>query len=243
MKWVVHSVTDVGLVRKENQDSIYTNIKQRLFIVADGMGGHQGGAQASSMAVQTLTKSLSKKIQKKPNNISKEDMQMACQVANQAIYRKGQKDTNLTGMGTTVCMFYICPNGKAYIANVGDSRLYMLKEDKMWLLTEDHNFLTQQKKANLLSGKPPSAPSAEDDILVRSVGFFPTVETDVFERQTELGDKYLICSDGLSGFVPDQEIHEILKSHPLQDVPNKCVQKALETGGKDNISVIVVEAR
>ena len=244
MKLAVYSAIDVGLVRKNNQDSILADKENGIFIVADGMGGHQGGEVASRLAVQTIAKIMTDKENRthSPTN----DLKRACEEANTTIYQESRKKLHLRGMGTTVCMLFFPneeKNQKAYIANIGDSRIYMEKERKMWLLTEDHNFITTQKKASFLSGEPMPAPSAEDNILTKSVGFFPKMEPDIFEKKIEKGEKYIICSDGLSGFVPYEEIHDILKTYTLQDVPRECIKKALEAGGGDNISVIAIEVQ
>jgi protein phosphatase len=241
MKLAFYSATDVGLVRHNNQDSLLADGDNRLFIVADGMGGHQGGEVASSLAVKVISRKLAGLVRKEESLI--DDVRLACIEANRVIYNEGRKNIELRGMGTTLCLFLIKENGQAYIANIGDSRLYMEKDDKMWLLTEDHNFLTNQLKVNFLSGESTTSSSAEENVLTKSVGFFPTVEPDIFEKTVETGEKYLICSDGLSGFVPDQEIQGILKTCALQDVPKECMKKALDAGGEDNISVIAIEVQ
>lgn len=244
MKLAVYSAIDVGLVRKNNQDSILVDKENGIFIVADGMGGHQGGEVASRLAVQTIAKIMTDKENRTHSPIN--DLKRACEEANTTIYQESRKKLHLRGMGTTVCMLFFPneeKNQKAYIANIGDSRIYMEKEGKMWLLTEDHNFITTQKKASFLSGEPMPVPSAEDNILTKSVGFFPKMEPDIVEKKLEQGEKYIICSDGLSGFVPHEEIHDILKTYTLQDVPGECIKKALEAGGGDNISVIAIEVQ
>ena len=239
-KWKFYSDTNVGRVRKENQDSILVNGEHGLFVVADGMGGHQGGAVASRLAVQIIERHLIGDSEK-TGKVSSSHIKQACLAANKAIYLEGQKDIMLRGMGTTLCFLYIHKDGRAYIANIGDSRIYMNKNNKLWLLTEDHNFLTQQLKACFLSGEKRLESSPEDDVLTKSVGFFATVEPDIFEKTVEKGEQYLICSDGLSGFVSDSEIHDILKNTAGRNVPKECIKKALTAGGGDNVSVIVVE--
>ena len=239
MKPVFYSATDIGPVRQSNQDSILTDGENRLFIVADGMGGHQGGEVASKMVVNVVAQGLAEKAQKQ--DITSDDIREIVLSANKTIYDKGQKNINLRGMGTTLCFLVIDRQGRAYIVNIGDSRVYMEKDGKMWLLTEDHNFMTNQVKACFLSGEALPEPSSEDHVLTRSVGFFPMVEPDIFEKQVEKGEKYLICSDGLSGFVPYEDIHAIVKNTPLKDIPAECVEKAKKSGSDDNISVIVIE--
>ena len=243
MKLIVYSAINIGLVRKNNQDSILVDEDNGLFIVADGMGGHQGGEVASYLAVQTISKRMNDKTKRTNSPIN--DLKQACTEANATIYQESKNNLKLRGMGTTLCMFF-CPNRKdqkSYVVNIGDSRIYMEKEDKMWLLTEDHNFITTQQKASFLSGEPMPAPSSEDNILTKSVGFFPKMEPDILEKKLEQGEKYLICSDGLSGFVPYEEIHAILKTCALHDVPGECIKKALKAGGGDNISIIAIEVQ
>ena len=242
MKLTFYSATHVGLVRSNNQDSILSNAENQLFAVADGMGGHQGGEVASKMAIQVVSKMLDGKGNKEESLV--EDIRLACTEANKAIYNEGQKRPALKGMGTTLCLFIVNKhNDKGYIVNIGDSRLYMLKDKRMWLLTEDHNFLTSHMKANFLSGESIPTTIFEENSLTKSVGFYPTVEPDIFERTVEKGEKYLLCSDGLSGFVPYEEIHEILNTYPLEKVPKVCIKKALDAGGGDNISVIAIEVQ
>ena len=241
MKLVFYSATDVGLVRHNNQDSLLADGDNRLFVVADGMGGHQGGEVASRLAVQVISHKLAGKAEKEDSLV--DDIREACVEANRVIYNKGQQHIELRGMGTTLCFFVVKENGQAYIANIGDSRLYMEKDDKVWLLTEDHNLMTNQIKVSFLSGDPILPESVEENVLTKSVGFFPTIDPDIFEKTVEKGEKYLICSDGLSGFVPDQEIHNILKTCALQDIPKECIKRALDKGGEDNISVIVIEVQ
>ena len=240
MKLAFHSATDVGLVRQNNQDSILVDKENQIFVVADGMGGHQGGEVASKLAIQVMGRQLAGKVEKTDGSLL-DEIRNACLEANKVIYNKGQKNIELRGMGTTLCAFVVRKDGQAYIANIGDSRLYMEKEGYMWLLTEDHNFITNQMKVSFLSGETLPEPSNEDNILTKSVGFFPTVEPDIFEKTVEKGEKYLICSDGLSGFISNNDIHTILKTCALQDIPKECINKALEAGGDDNISVIAIE--
>ena len=239
MKLAFYSATDVGASRKDNQDSILTDRAKGLFIVADGMGGHQGGGTASKMAVQIISRELEKK---SDFDTVADHLKKTILTANKAIYNEGQKEALLRGMGTTLCLFLITPDGQSYIVNVGDSRLYLEKEGKMWQLTEDHNFITSKRKANALI-KETMQFSAEDNVLTKSVGFFPVVEPDIFEKKVEKGDKYLICSDGLSGFVPQKDLQHILQTVPLKDIPQECIKKALVLGSDDNISVIVIEVQ
>ncbi|MYE07832.1 MAG: serine/threonine-protein phosphatase, partial [Oligoflexia bacterium] len=130
MKLVFYSATDIGPVRRNNQDSILTDGDKGLFIVADGMGGHQGGEVASSLAVQIMSQQVEKILQKQ-DGISSMDLREACVETNKMIHNEGQKNMNLRGMGTTLCMLFVEKDGQSYIINIGDSRLYMEKDGQM----------------------------------------------------------------------------------------------------------------
>ena len=189
MKLVFYSATDVGLVRDNNQDSLLADGNNRVFVVADGMGGHQGGEVASRLAVQVISRKLAGVVKKEGSLL--DDIRVACIEANRVIYNEGRKNSELKGMGTTLCLFVIKEDGQAYIANVGDSRLYMEKDNRMWLMTEDHNFLTNQLKVSFLSGENVTMSSGEENVLTKSVGFFPTMEPDIFEKTGRKGGKIL----------------------------------------------------
>ena len=236
--------THIGLVRDENQDSVFCNKKHQIFIVADGMGGHQGGKVASQMATQIISDRLlgflSQKEGKAPTLHALEE---AYKEANKAIYCEGQQQTHLKGMGTTTCVLVI-EEKTAYICNIGDSRCYMYSPGEgLWQLTEDHTFATNQMNINLMTNDKNSAASSlrDNHVLTKSVGFTPSVEPDLLERQVKSGEIYLLCSDGLTGMVPHKQIQEILTTHPLKEIPNQCVQQALKAGGIDNIAVVAVK--
>ena len=237
MKPVFYTATHVGLVRPVNQDSILADEKNKLFIVADGMGGHQGGEVASKLAVEEIFKHLDGKTQE--NSSLMDEMKMAFEKANTSVFLKGEKNIELRGMGTTLCVFYINED-TAYIGNVGDSRLYMAKDNKLWQLTEDHSFTTNQIKAKILIGKEDTNVQ-NSHFLTKSVGFLPTVEPDFSIKTLQKGEIYLLCSDGLCGFVANEVIKDILFNCPVETVADECVKKALEAGGEDNISVIAIE--
>lgn len=237
MKPVFYTATHVGLVRSVNQDSILADAKNKLFIVADGMGGHQGGEVASKLAVEEIFKQLDGKTSE--NSSLMDEMKTAFEKANTSVFNKGEKNIELRGMGTTLCVFYI-DEGNAYIGNVGDSRLYMAKDNKLWQLTEDHSFTTNQIKARILIGKE-DVNVQNSHFLTKSVGFLPAVEPDFSIKTLQKGEIYLLCSDGLCGFVANEVIKDILFNCPVETVADECVKKALEAGGEDNISVIAIE--
>ena len=166
----------------------------------------------------------------------------AYEKANRMIHTKGLQNIQLRGMGTTMCLLTITEDGIGYIGNVGDSRLYLLKDQVLWQLTEDHTFITHQIKANLITGQQSEiTATTEDHMLTKSVGFAKEVEPDIFKKDVQPNETYLICSDGLTGTVSNEEIQNILNTYTGQQRVNQCIKKALERGGGDNISVIVIE--
>lgn len=254
MKVQSYFATHIGLVRDENQDSVFSHPETRLFIVADGMGGHQGGKVASQMAIKILSEKLLPSLsQKTPSSDLPQALQEAYQEANQTIYNEGQKQEHLRGMGTTVCLFLVREDGTAFIGNVGDSRCYMRGESPphpLWQLTEDHTFATNQLKISLMTGdthtasdknKETSPSLKEDHILTKSVGFTPTVEPDLLKRQVRAGEVYLLCSDGLTGMIPNKKIEHIMNTQKVENIPQECVDEALKAGGLDNIAVVAVK--
>ena len=177
-----------------------------------------------------------------PSSDLGQELREAYQQANQTIYDEGQRQGHLRGMGTTVCMFLVRGDGTAFIGNVGDSRCYMrgdLPPHPLWQLTEDHTFATNQLKINLMTGdgggvsdqnKETSPSLKEDHILTKSVGFTPTVEPDLLKRQVKAGEVYLLCSDGLTGMVPNKKIEHIMNTQKMENIPQECVDEALKAG-------------
>ncbi len=241
MKLNFYSGTHTGLVRTENQDTMITDGENRIFIVADGMGGHKGGKNASALGVKIIHETLKKTIHENPS-ASMNHIKEAYEKANRMIHTKGLQNIQLRGMGTTMCLLIITADGTGYIGNVGDSRLYLLEDQILWQLTEDHTFITHQIKANLITGQQREIiATAEDYMLTKSVGFAKEVEPDIFKKTVQPNEVYLICSDGLTGTVSNKEIQNILNTYNGQQRVNQCIKKALERGGGDNISVIIIE--
>ena len=234
----VYSKTHVGKRRKNNQDSILVNTDLNLYAVADGMGGHKGGEVASAKAIQVLETYMQTAVKKQvffPEVALTEAFQLA---GNQVYLKSRENKLELAGMGTTLvaCFFW---KKKVFFANVGDSRAYLFRDPYMWRVTEDHSIINEQLKKGLISEEQVGL-LEETNIITRSIGFMPDVEVDVFEKTLLPKDLFLLCSDGLCGMVPDREICEITKSHPPEEMADKYLQKALDAGGDDNISLIVI---
>ncbi len=240
MKFDIWGQTDVGLKRESNEDSILINRDLALFIVADGMGGHQGGEIASDIAVHT-TQEIINSYNVIGKDIPPADLLRKCFIeASARIYHKGSMESpELLGMGTTMVMGFI-KKKQLFIGNVGDSRAYMFKSEKLWQLTEDHSLVNEQIKAGIIKESDLPYVSGKN-VITRSVGFERSVDPDIFSRKVEPGEIYLFCSDGLCGLVEDKKIAKILKNTPTNRVVEKSIEAAKSGGGDDNISVLVLE--
>lgn len=236
MRLRVSGLTDVGLRRENNQDSFLVDEEVGLFVVADGMGGHQGGEVASQIAVQTIHSTIKDSFEKDKGVSAYDLLQRAYSNAGQAIYRRSQEEPQLKGMGTTAVTALM--RGKSlFVANVGDSRCYLLHPPYIWQMTDDHSLLNEQIRAGLV--KPENAAQfANKNVITRSVGFEDHVVADIIERQFAEGDYILLCSDGLSGLVTDKRICDVALTLPFNDVVPRLIEEAKRNGGDDNVTVI-----
>lgn len=233
--WEASGKTDIGQKRTNNQDSILVNAELGLFAVADGMGGHSGGEVASSMAIKTLEHTFANR----DGALDTPDLlERAIIECNNVIYDQSQKNPQLRGMGTTLTAGFV-DNDVLHIGQVGDSRLYLYRDHNLFQLTEDHSQVYELLKAGLINEG--SMESFQKNIITRSVGYERDVKVDLFQRQIAKGDKYLICSDGLSGMVSDDQIAQILLNFDVDTAVRNLVALANVQGGEDNVSVIVFE--
>ena len=238
---------DIGQKRKTNQDSIYLNPDKNIYIVADGMGGHNGGDIASAMAVKYIPEYILKNYNNEPIQTSSESVKFA----NHCILERGKLDPKLEGMGTTVVSMYF-RGQNLYLTNVGDSRAYLCNKNKLFQLTRDHGLV--QEKLNMgIYTREQAAQDPQKNVLVRTVGFDDEVMVDVFTYKVSKSDIFLSCSDGLHGKVNDEDIIYIINefipdpSTATPELVNECaaflVEQANRNGGNDNISVILVVAQ
>ena len=238
----VFSATDVGKVRQVNQDYIFTSKDPvgnlpNLFVVADGMGGHAAGDFASHYGVAALVAEITKDDNFNPVKIIRNGMT----AANAAIFDAAIRDPNMAGMGTTMVAASVAGD-YLYIANVGDSRLYVA-EDKLVQVTQDHSLIAEMVRLGEL--EPEDAKHHPDkNIITRAVGTEDTVQVDFFDMKLEKGQVFLLCSDGLSNMLDNEEIFRILTEalrDGNSDPAQQLVDAANEAGGKDNIAAIVVD--
>lgn len=208
-----------------------------LYIVADGMGGHSGGEVASHLAVKTIREVIVDSYEKDAGIKPQDLLSRAYAEASQSIFEKSLSESDLKGMGTTLVVALIRDN-KIYIANVGDSRAYLLTPSGMWQMTEDHSLVNEQIKAGII--KDDSKAKYAKNIITRSVGFERNTVCDILERTLGPEDSYVICSDGLTGMIEDQEIYAIAQETPAEKVANKLITEAKHKGGLDNVTVMYI---
>jgi protein phosphatase len=236
----VGSATDTGQVRTQNEDAAL--IGDVVFAVADGMGGHAAGDVASSVAVEAFESSTSSGIE------SEDDIVEAVRAANHAVIERADVEPDLAGMGTTLTALALVPgpddgsgSGELIIANVGDSRAYLFRDGDLTQLTRDHSLVEDLVQEGRLSPED-ARTHPQRNILTRVLGNDPDVEPDVFRADPVRGDRYLLCSDGLSNEVDDERAAAVLRrlSDP-DDAARELVRLANENGGRDNITVVVVD--
>lgn len=235
--------TDIGKAREMNQDSFYVSSEEeeiKLFILADGMGGYKGGEIASSLAV-TSTKNYIK------NNISKikkekEDflklINDAVEYANLVVHEKSKENSELHDMGTTldVCLIY---NNRVFIGHVGDSRVYRIRKNIIRKLTTDHSYVEKLVKEGTIT-KEEAYNHPKKNMLMKALGCNTLVEPDVMCKGFLKDDILLMCSDGLTNMIRDEEIYNILLKNPEKPT-EALINKANENGGYDNITTIIVD--
>lgn len=235
-------MTDTGRAREHNEDSFLINASLGLYLVADGMGGHAGGEVASRLTVEVIERELAK-LQAEPspelpNGEIRKVLEGAVVEASREVFERSSTDPLLHGMGTTLTGLLL-RGESAWVAHVGDSRIYRVREGEISQLTEDHSLVQEQMKAGILTPEE-ARHSHLRNIITRSVGFEPSVPVDILEEEARAGDLYVICSDGLSNLVDAEEILEFSKSEAPEKLPETLIELANARGGDDNITAIVV---
>lgn len=221
----------IGLVRKNNEDRFYIN--ERFFIVADGMGGHEGGEIASTIAIDDISSYLLE-----APEITIDTLHQAILKANTEILEKVEKVATLEGMGTTAVVAYIDTNMLLW-ANVGDSRLYMQRKNKLIQISKDHSFVQTLVDSGEIS-KEEKLLHPQKNYLTRAVGVEEALKIDAGEVEVRKGDRIILCSDGLSAYVSDATIADILNAQPDNTLAVEAlIASVYEVGAKDNVTVIV----
>lgn len=235
--------SDVGKAREMNQDYYYISPSEsniNLYILADGMGGYKGGEIASKLA----TISVKNYIESNFENLPKEKEEIlkliksSMEYANMVVYEKSKEDKELEAMGTTleVCLIY---NNKAYIGHVGDSRIYRIRKDILRKLTTDHSYVEKLVKDGTIT-KEQAVNHPKKNMLTKALGCTPFVEADVTVKGFIKDDIILMCSDGLTNMITEDEIYNMIKMD-YKVAPQNLVDKANENGGYDNITAIIIK--
>lgn len=242
--------TDVGMKRKHNEDNFLLVPEQDLFVVADGMGGHNAGEVASAMAVESIASFFQESVgdpdytwpvKSDPTQSETANrLVVAVKLANLRIYESQAADIQKKGMGTTVVAI-VRDADRILSAHAGDSRCYMLRAGALSQVTEDHSLLNNYKKIAKLTEEE-IANFPHKNVIVRALGMKADVEVDVNEVPLQVGDTFMLCSDGLSGEVTDDVIEKTLHDAgaDLEGAVGTLIKTACENGGKDNVTVIIV---
>ena len=234
------SITDIGKKRKLNQDYVFSSDRKignlsNVFSVADGMGGHNAGDYASRFTVDTMVEEIEKSFEQSPVKI----LENSIKIANRKLREKASENPSLFGMGTTVVACTVLGRF-LQVANVGDSRLYVIN-DKITQITRDHSLVEEMVRMGGID-RETARTHLDKNIITRAIGATDTVDIDFFNVELKRGDIVLMCSDGLTNMLEDEEIREIVSGQ--QDIiekAQKLVVAANNNGGKDNIAVILIE--
>lgn len=250
MHVVAHGMSDVGLQREHNEDSFAVLDDYELYIVADGMGGHRAGDVASKLATEAIGEFFKKTSQEDVTwpfhfdaQLSEEENKLltSIRVANRQIFEHSSKSRDLRGMGTTVVGALFSPKKNTlFIGHVGDSRAYRVRNGRIEQLTRDHSLVN-----DYLAAMPDMTEEQRSElpknVITRALGMQDSVEVDIQQDDCQVGDVYVLCSDGLSGMITDQEILEIVtRNTDLKDACRQLLNIANEHGGEDNVTAVVL---
>jgi hypothetical protein len=224
-------ISKTGLVRQRNEDRFYA--QGPLLIVADGMGGYTGGEYASTMVVDTIVEVIQAAI-----DVSTEVLRNAIMKANRIVYEKSQSYKELEGMGTTAVVAYVKEDRLVW-AHVGDSRLYIYRQDSLHRITKDHSMVQQLVEAGTIT-EDEVIHHPKRNMLTRAIGVYDTVEVDTGMIEVRQNDRILLCSDGLSGYIEESKIEQVLseednESRTLEDL----VHLVYDAGARDNVTIVL----
>ncbi|MDH5473272.1 MAG: Stp1/IreP family PP2C-type Ser/Thr phosphatase [Gammaproteobacteria bacterium] len=249
-KIIITGLTDPGVVRDHNEDTIGNNPDLGLAVLADGMGGHKGGEVASALAVDTILNSLARSLNDIDLSSTDENtgytlasiaVERAIKEANSVIYQASRRNEHYEGMGTTIVVLLFYDN-RYTVAHVGDSRLYRVRNNQLELLTHDHTLLQELVDRGLYT-KEEARESMKKNLVTRAVGVSATVEIDLMEDAAAVNDIYLLCSDGLNDMIEDSLIEDTIINYrsDLNKIAAELVKQAKQHGGKDNVSTLLAQ--
>lgn len=249
MKISAYGMTDTGMVRAGNEDAFLVDEQCGLFAVADGMGGHNSGEVASRMAMEVMHDAIRRAVNGHDSAVvggidphysrACNLLASAIRLANRAIFEAAASNQGWKGMGTTVAAV-LAGAGRLAVAHVGDSRVYLIRDGKISQLTADHSVVAEQLRKGMISAEE-ARKSNIKNIITRALGQEPQIEVDLQELEPMDGDRLLICSDGLSGMVSDEEIVALINARTsLTPACRDLVEQANAAGGRDNITAVLL---
>ncbi|WP_454061953.1 Stp1/IreP family PP2C-type Ser/Thr phosphatase [Candidatus Nitrospira salsa] len=248
MKWQGWGQTDIGRVRKVNQDTFAIHPTLNLWIVADGMGGHAGGEIASQFVIETIGPFVEQQQANKKSLTTEDREHLLCDAltaTNQAIRTHAREYPEYSGMGTTAVVLQITEENpwQATIAHVGDSRAYLIQDDTITLLTRDHSLVEDRIDLGIIT-RDEALTHPLRHVLTKGLGIESSVEASVQTKPLQPTDKILLCSDGLTKMMTDEEFFNVIRqhNHSLKDACQQLVETANRLGGDDNITVVLVGA-
>ena len=224
--------TDIGKLRRQNEDAAWFDEDRAVFAVADGMGGHLAGEVASRMAIEAVQRMAREN--ERPGIAALREA-VAC--AHETILAHAQDHIECAGMGTTLSVLWLGEN-YAYIAHVGDSRIYRLREGSLTQITQDHSLVEELVRAGLIT-REQARTHPRRNIITRALGTHGENEPDMLVTDVQDGDVFLLCTDGLTGMVPDDEIERTLRDCGMEAAADRLLALALDAGGRDNVTLIL----
>ena len=249
MEIIARAATDIGRKKRSNEDTFHISPELQLYIVADGMGGHAAGEVASAQAVESARAVVAEGLaalqsidpqQARAHHLAL--IERAVRQAGRDIFTMAEQDISKRGMGTTVSLLLITPT-RGYIAHVGDSRIYLIRNEEVFQLTDDHSLIRELIRSKRLTPEE-AENSPYRNALTRAVGVYADVEVDLLDFEVAEGDRFVLCSDGLSNYLQeDQEITAVLAEGSFESAPGRFVDMANARGGKDNITALCVEIK
>jgi serine/threonine protein phosphatase PrpC len=255
VKCTAFGVTDIGRRRLSNEDAFLADDALRLYVVADGMGGHNAGEVASGEAVDTLHGMVKRQREAlleiehlAPGDLDEASLavirktqrlvESAVQAATYMVFGLGEANPERKGMGTTISVLLVC-GSYGITAQVGDSRIYLMRDERVEQVTEDHTLVAWQLKKGLITAEE-ARHSRQKNVITRAVGSREYVQVDTRFFPVRPGDRFLLCSDGLHGYLDEPEISAVLRGS-VQDAALRAIELANQRGGRDNITAVVVQ--
>ncbi len=245
-----YAISDKGMVRSRNEDSFYCGDDLNLYVVADGMGGHRGGDVASKLAVEEIARVVRKWGSDDEKEITGVEglhpetdskLELALKRANRKIWEESNSNPEYRGMGTTATAVFITDT-EATIAHVGDSRAYLVRNSEIRQITEDHSWVNEQVKAGFITNEEARTHRLKN-LITRSLGHEADVKVDVLRLKIEKGDLFLLCSDGLTNLINDDEMRDTVVSLDPDKALKKMVETANKRGGHDNITAVMIKVQ